>query len=287
VRAVPVLKKYFAFLGEMPRFPLTVLIIFVLTAIFGPLFAPFSPVQGSLGNQTLPPFSKDIDNKFHLLGTDVFGRDIFSRIIYGSRISVIIAGLAIFVAGSIGTSIGLLAGYVGGWVDHILMRTVDIALSLPAILIAIILAVVVGPSFGIVIVVVAFLLWPRYARQIRGETMAIKAKEFVELAKIAGCSLSHILVFHILPNVVPTLLVLATWQVGYVILLESSLSFLGVGIPPPSPAWGLMVAEGRGYVATAWWISFFPGIVIVLVVLAINLLGDWLRDRLDPKLATV
>jgi peptide/nickel transport system permease protein len=273
-------------IGQMPKFPLIVLLVFIITALLGQFFAPFSPVEASLPNQLLTPGSRDSMGNLHLLGTDTFGRDILSRVIHGARISLIVALLAIFFAGTIGTLIGLLAGYLGGWVDALLMRTVDLALSLPAFLMAIILAVIVGQSFGIVVVVVSFLLWPRYARQIYGETLQIKHQEFIDLAKVGGCGTLRILIQHIFPNVVPTLLVLATWQVGYVILLESSLSFLGVGIPPPSPAWGLMVSEGRGHIASAWWISLFPGLAILLVVLAINLLGDWLRDRLDPKLAT-
>ncbi len=270
----------------MPKFPLIVLLVFIFTALGGQFLAPFSPVEGSLPNQLLPPGAKDRLGDFHLFGTDTFGRDIFSRVVHGARISLIVAILAIIVAGSIGTFMGLLSGYIGGWVDDLLMRAVDIALSLPAILLAIILGVVMEQSFGIVIAIVAFLLLPRYARQIRGETLAIREQEFVDLARVAGCSTLRILLRHIFPNAVPTLLVLATWQVGYIIILESSLSFLGVGLPPPTPAWGLMVAEGRGHIATAWWISLFPGLAILLVVLAINLMGDWLRDRLDPKLAT-
>ncbi len=270
---------------QMPKFPLVVLLVFIFTAVGGQYLAPYSPMDGSLPNQLLPPGSFDKTGNFHLFGTDTFGRDIFSRVVHGARISLIVAILAILVAGSIGTFLGLLSGYLGGWVDDLLMRVMDIALSLPAILLAIILAVVVEQSFGVVIAIVAFLLLPRYARQIRGETLAIREQEFVDLARVAGCSTVRILLQHIFPNVVPTLLVLATWQVGYIIILESSLSFLGVGLPPPTPAWGLMVAEGRGHIATAWWVSLFPGVAILLVVLAINLMGDWLRDRLDPKMA--
>lgn len=224
-------KTIFGELRRIPKFPSIILFLFVITALFGQYWAPFSPTEGSLPNQLLSPGSKDKMGNFHLLGTDTFGRDINSRIICGARISLIVALLAILVAGMIGTSIGLLAGYLGGWIDDLFMRAVDIALSLPAILMAIILAAVVGQSFDIVIAVVAFLLWPRYARQIRGETLSIKQQEFVDLAKVAGCGTIRILLIHIFPNVVPTLLVLATWQVGYVILLESSLSFLGLESP--------------------------------------------------------
>jgi len=186
-----------------------------------------------------------------------------------------------------GPVLGLVAGYFGGWTDALIMRVVDIAFSLPTILLALVLAVVIGPSFGTVIAIVAFLLWARYARQVRGEVLSVKERDFVAQARIAGCSHIRIIFGHILPNVVNTLIVLATLQVGYVILLEGTLSFLGVGIPPPLPAWGLMVATGRALIVSAWWVSFFPGLAILLTVLTLNLIGDWLRDSLDPKLRQV
>ena len=269
---------------ELPWFPGVVLAALVLTAVFAAYLAPQSPTEGDITQKLIPPIWMERGDWEHPLGTDRFGRDVLSRIIYGSRISLLVSLIAIGVAGTFGTALGLLSGYRGGLIDVVLMRLTDIALSLPLILIAVVLVAVSEPSFRNVILVIALLLWPRFARQIRGETLAIKQQDFVALAVVAGRSSWWIMSRHIFPNVVPTLLVITTLQVGYVILLEGTLSFLGVGVPPPNPAWGLMIADGRGFLATAWWISLFPGLAMLLIVLAVNLMGDWLRDHLDPKL---
>lgn len=269
---------------QLPWFAGGVLAVLVFTAVFAAFLAPHSPTEGDITQKLIPPIWMERGDWEHPLGTDRFGRDVLSRIIYGSRISLLVSLIAILVSGTAGTVLGLISGYRGGLTDAILMRVTDVGLSLPTILIAVVLVAVSEPSFGNVILVVSLLLWPRFARQMRAETLAIKEQDFVALAVIAGRSSAWIISRHIFPNVVPTLLVISTLQVGYVILLEGTLSFLGVGVPPPSPAWGLMIADGRGFLATAWWISFLPGLAMLLTVLAVNLMGDWLRDTLDPKL---
>ena len=269
---------------DLPWFPGAILAVLMFTAIFAAYLAPQSPTAGDITAKLIPPVWMERGSSEHPLGTDRFGRDVLSRIIYGSRISLLVSLIAIGVAGTFGTLLGLISGYRGGLTDVFLMRLTDIALSLPIILIAVVMVAVSEPSFRNVIIVIALLLWPRFSRQIRGETLAVKEQDFVALAVVAGRSSTWIIARHIFPNVVPTLLVISTLQVGYVILLEGTLSFLGVGVPPPNPAWGLMIADGRGFLATAWWISFLPGLAMLLTVLAVNLMGDWLRDHLDPKL---
>jgi len=269
---------------QLPWFPGLVLAALVISAVFAPHLAPQSPTDGDITRKLIPPVWMERGSWEHPLGTDRFGRDVLSRIVYGSRISLLVSLIAIGVAGTVGTVLGLVSGYRGRITDALLMRLTDVGLSLPTVLIAVVLVAVSEPSFRNVVVVIALLLWPRFARQVRGETLALKEQDFVALAVVAGRSSAWIISRHIFPNIVPTLLVISTLQVGYVILLEGTLSFLGVGVPPPNPAWGLMIADGRGFLATAWWISLFPGLAMLLTVLAVNLMGDWLRDHLDPKL---
>ena len=270
-----------------PAVPLAIVVALVFCAILAPLLSPHSPLEGSLGDRLVPPIGMEGARAGHPLGTDRHGRDTLSRLIYGARISLAVSVVGITLTGALGSFIGLLAGFVGGWTETLLMRLVDISLSLPGILIAVLLSVVFEPSFTNVIIVVVFLLWPSYARLVRGETLGIKQQEFVALARVARCSGLTIMLRHILPNLVPSILVLATLHVGYVIVLEAALSFLGVGIPPPTPSWGVMVADGRGLIEQAWWISILPGVAILVTVLSLNILGDWVRDRLDPKLRQV
>ena len=273
-------------LRRLPALPVVLLLlVLVIPAIFANQIAPHDPTRGSLGNRLAPPVWQQGGSSEHILGTDKVGRDILSRIMYGSRISVIIAMIAIVVSGIIGTALGITAGYWGGWVDALIMRLVDISLSIPIILLGLVLVAALGPRTSTVIGVIVVLLWSRYARLARGETLAVRVQDFISRAQVAGSSHVRIMFKHILPNVFNSLVVLATLQVGFVIILESTLSFLGAGVPRPNPAWGLMVADGRELVASenGWWVSLLPGLAIMLVVLSMNLLGDWLRDRLDPK----
>jgi peptide/nickel transport system permease protein len=269
---------------DIPAISFLIILGILVMAILGPLFAPHPANPGELRDSLLSPAWYQGGDGRYLLGTDQFGRDILSRIIYGARISVTLSLICIFFGGTIGTLLGLISGYFGGLVDIVIMRLTDIALSLPMILIAVLLAAARGPSYENVIIVVGLFLWPRYCRQIRGETLALREQEFVAAARVAGASPFRIMFKHFFPNIIPTLLVLITLQVGYVIILSATLSFLGAGVPPPTPDWGVMVSDGRGNIQTAWWISMFPGLVILITVLSMNNIGDWLRDRLDPKL---
>jgi peptide/nickel transport system permease protein len=284
----PNLAKAMFQIKRYPVLPLAILMLFlVIPAVFAPLVAPHDPLQGSLSKRLKPPAWAQGGSSDYLLGTDKMGRDILSRMIYGARISLVVSFMAVFVGGSIGTTLGLISGYFGGKIDALIMRLVDITLSIPTILLALVLVSAVGPSFGTVITVIALIIWARYARQARAETLSVKEQDFVARARVAGASHRRIMARYIFPNIVNTLVVLATLQVGSIILLESTLSFLGVGIPRPTPAWGVMVADGRELIVTAWWVSMFPGIGIMLTVLSLNLFGDWLRDHLDPKLKHV
>ena len=275
-------------LKRYPLIPIGILaVVLVIPAIFATQIAPYDPLKGSLAKRLRPPAWQQGGSVDNLLGTDKLGRDILSRLIHGARVSLAVSMVAIFVGGIVGTIFGLISGYFGGRVDSVLMRLVDISLSLPTILLALVLVAAVGPSFGTVITVMVILLWARYARLVRGETLSIRERDFIARARVAGASHTRIMAKYIFPNVINSLVVLATLQVGYVILLESGLSFLGAGLPRPMPAWGLMIADGRELIVTAWWVSMIPGLAIMLTALALNLLGDWLRDHLDPKLRNV
>ena len=299
----PRVRRSWAMARRYPIFPLAVLLlVLVIPAIFANVITPHDPLVGSLSNRLVPPFWVQA-NTFeivgmgvieepggswkHILGTDKQGRDVLSRIIYGARVSLTVAALSIFIAGTIGTILGMTAGYFGGNIDHLIMRLVDICISIPAILFALVLAVILQPSFQTVIIVIVSIFWSRYARLIRGQTLGIRNQDFIARARVAGASNARIIARHVFPNVVNTIIVLATLEVGQVILLEATLSFLGAGLPRPTPAWGLMVANGRELLISAWWVAFFPGLAILLAVMSMNLMGDWLRDKLDPKLRNI
>jgi peptide/nickel transport system permease protein len=264
--------------------PVAILTLFVLVSIFAPFLAPHSPTKTSLPNRLLPPFFMEGGKATYLLGTDMVGRDILSRVIYGARVSLSVSLLVIFITALVGTILGIIAGYLGGNVDTILMRTTDTCLAIPGILIALLLAVVLGPSFQTVVLALSVLGWATYARLIRGEALRLREADFVGQARIIGSSALRIMIIHIFPNVVNPLIVIATMSVGLVILAEAALSYLGAGIPPTTPTWGSMVSDGRNLIDRAWWISFFPGLAIGLVVMSVNFLGDWMRDKLDPRL---
>lgn len=269
---------------RLPVLALTILGTFIVMALLADWISPTSPTAMSLRERTLPPAWLDRGTITHVLGTDRIGRDILSRIIHGARVSLAAGVMAVLFGGVVGSILGLVSGYFGRWADTVIMRLTDTMLSLPIILIALLFAVSLGPSFTNLIIVLGLVMWARFARLVRGEVLTWKEREFVALAKVGGCSSMRIMSRHIFPNLVNPLMVLATLQVGWVIIVESSLSFLGAGIPPPAPSWGSMIADGRGYIATAWWMSLFPGLALVLVVLSVNMLGDWLRDHLDPRL---
>ena len=269
---------------RLPLVSLAIVAVFILVALLAPVLAPADPYDQSLRLRFRPPVWEERGSWAYPLGTDRLGRDLLSRMIYGARVSLAAGVVTVLLSSAFGAAVGFMAGYYGGRTDAALMRVTDATLSFPVILLALILAVTVGPSFTNVVIAIAVILWARYARVIRGQVLTLMTLDFIAQARIAGASAWRIITRHLLPNTLNTLVVLITLQVGYVIIVEASLSFLGAGIPPPTPAWGSMIAEGRDFVTSAWWVSFFPGLAILLVVLAFNLLGDWLRDTLDPRL---
>lgn len=254
--------------------------------------APLTRDQIVVGGQVQEVYRFDGTREF-LLGTDPLGRDLLSRIIWGARISLIVAAVTLLLGGVFGTTLGLISGYYGGWIDEIIMRLVDVVLALPLVLVALVLVVAVGEihiplvpqkEIHLIAIVLSLFIWVRFARQVRGEVLHLKTLDYVALAKVAGCSTPRILRVHLFPGVLNTVIVVATLQVSVVILLESILSFLGAGVPPPTPAWGSMVADGRNFLSSAWWVSTMPGVALALTVLAFNLIGDWIRDAMDPRL---
>jgi peptide/nickel transport system permease protein len=275
--------------------------LLAFAAILAPVVAPYSPLEpvtpseeqclGRYGTAScpylddVPPFWSAGGSVATPLGTDFLGRDVLSRLIYGARISLLVALTGTVVAGAIGTILGVLAGYLGRWWDQIIMRITDAWLTLPSLVFAILISSVRGPGVWNVVLILALVFWSRYSRAVRGEVLALRERDFVRLAEINGISKTRIIARHLIPNVMNTVMVLFSLQVGVAVIIEASLSFLGVGVPPPEPSWGLMMAQARdGLMEGKWWLSVFPGICITMLVLSANMLGDWLRVRLDPQL---
>ena len=266
---------------KLPWLPIVILTLLIVCAIFAPLLAPHNPAQLNKRDREVPPFQ----NSRYWLGTDKSGKDILSRLVYGARTSVFISLVALGTGALIGSSLGVMSGYYGGRTDIVIMRFVDAVLGFPTVLLAlIIVAIAGGAGVGNVIVAVAATVWARFARQARGEVLSVKERDFVTLAVVAGVPALVIMWRHVFPNVVNTILIVISLLVGQTILLEASLSFLGVGVPPGDPAWGIMVSEGRDQIFDIWWLALFPGLAITIVVMAMNFFGDWLRDTLDPRL---
>ena len=242
------------------------------------------PVRSIAIGDTLDVRIRDAGSAKFPLGTDHLGRDILSRLFHGARISLIVALITLGVGGTIGTFAGLLSGYYGGWVDELLMRIVDVFLSLPYLLVALVLVVSIGQSFGLIVGVLSIFIWPLFARVVRAEVLQLMNMDYIDLARVSGAGTLRLLFVHLFPGVINTLIVIGTLNVGIVILVEAALSFLGAGVPPPTPAWGSMVADGRDRLADAWWIGTMPGLAIAFTVMSLNIFGDWLRDTLDPRL---
>lgn len=264
-----------------------VLIVVVLCAILAPVIAPMSPTDQVLLARLSPPsLSSPTGGTGHLLGTDHLGRDILSRVIYGSRISLFVAVLGVGISATIGVLLGLVAGYSTGFISTVIMRLTDIVLSIPFLLLAIAVVAVLGPSLFNLILVLGFTRWVRYTRVTFAQTLALKEAEFVQASRALGQTGRRLLLQHIFPNTVAPIIVIATLEMGLMIIFEAALSFLGLGVQPPTASWGSMLADGRNYVVTAWWLGVFPGLAITVTVLALNLLGDWARDVLDPRMRT-
>jgi peptide/nickel transport system permease protein len=271
-------------LRRWPVLPVVILAALVVVGVFAPLLAPHNPIKANLADRNTPPIWAEGGSSEYILGTDQVERDILSRLIHGARVSLLVTAISLTSGLVLGVAVGLIAGYFGGHTDELLMRLVEIQLGIPFILIALVAVIVLGQTFILLLALLALFAWPPFARNIRGEVLSLKTRDYVALARVAGASTFRILLVHILPGVINTVIVIATLRVGQLILTEAILSFLGAGIPPPRPAWGAMIADGRDYLSDAWWIASFPGIAIFLVVMSLNFLGDWFRDRFDPRL---
>ena len=279
--------KAFRFAQRFPILAGLVLTLLAVGAIFSSYLSSYDPGRRVLRDREIPPFWVAEGTFEHPLGTDHLGRDVFSRILYGARISLMVAGIAVVIGVLAGTATGLIAGYFGGWVDEILMRAVDLWLALPFLLLVLVVAVTTDPSVLVVIILLAVSSWSTGARNIRGEVLSLKTLEYVDLARVAGANHWRIVVRHLLPQVFHIVIVITTLRTGQLIIAEAGLSFLGVGVPSSIPTWGIMISEGQRYLLTSWWIAILPGVAIFLTVMAFNFLGDWMRDHFDPRLRQV
>jgi len=282
------LKRYLSLLQRWPVIPIFFISILVLLAVFADVTG-YDPELPALRDRTLPMFSEPVDPLTkdltrHWLGADQFGRDTLTRIMHGARITLYVLLISAVSGTIIGTAYGLIAGYFGGFVDDILMRILDLVYSIPFLLLALVAAIVFDPSLTVVIVLLAFLAWPAFVRNVRAEILTLKERDYIMYARVAGASRLRMMYKHLLPGVINTVIVIATLRIGQLILAEASLSFLGAGVPPPTPVWGALVAEGRDYLNSAWWVSIWPSLGIFLVVMSLNFLGDWFRDKFDPRL---
>ena len=262
--------------------PAALLALLVICAIAAPILSPLDPDRQNLLARLKPP-GFEARGAVYWLGSDELGRDVLSRVIHGARVSILVAVLSVLLSGVVGIAVGMVAGYLRGWTETILMRLVDVFLSVPAILLAIITVAVLGPGFFNVILVLALTRWPRYARVAYGQTLAMSERPFVRLARAMGATTPRVLAVHILPNIIGPLLVVATLEFGLMVLFEAGLSFLGLGVQPPTASWGAMLSTGRNYIATAWWIATFPGLALFLLVLSANMIGDTLGDRIGKE----
>jgi len=277
---------------EWPIVPAVIIIGLSVCAIFATWIAPYGPYTQDLYARNAPPTwqagdwyaeNPRVEGRY-FFGADYVGRDVYSRIMHGSRITLMVSGIAAFLGMTVGSVLGMVAGYFGGLLDELIMRLVDAWLALPFILIAMVIAIVIGQSVTIMMGILALIAWSSFVRNVRAEVLSLKTRDYVSLAKVAGASTPRILVSHILPGVLNTMVVILTLRLGGLIMGEATLSFLGAGIPSPTPSWGVMISEGRDYISTAYWTALFPGLFILLLVMSFNFIGDWFRDRMDPRL---
>ncbi len=281
-RTQKIIRKLFE--NKSAVFGLIMVLAVIFAAVLAPLISPHDPILQDVEKRLLPPIWQEGASPAYLLGTDHLGRDIVSRLIYGARISIVVSVSAVALSSFLGTLIGLISGFYGGKVDNIFMRIADVQLAFPFILLAIAIIAVLGPNLQNIIIVMGITGWVIYARVVRAEVLSLREKEYILAVKALGGSDRRIIFKHLFPNVIPPVIVIVTLEMARMIIMEAALSFLGLGIQPPTPTWGGMLADGRVYISTSWWLATFPGLVIMLVVLGINLLGNWLRDILDPRL---